>query len=87
MAYSVHCLTWISLLVSLPCVLAESWKMLIASSTCTSSMYTMTYAQITEEFRCSDLVATLGLTTYVFGIVATSSIAANVSFLDSYSDT
>jgi hypothetical protein len=76
--------------VSLPCVLAESWKMLIASSTCTSSMYTMTYAQITEEFRCSDLVATLGLTTYVFGIVelpATSSIAANVSFLDSYSDT
>jgi hypothetical protein len=50
----------------------------------------MTYGQITEEFHCSDLVATLGLTTYVFGIgelPATSSIAANVSFLDSYSDT
>ncbi|KAF7115453.1 hypothetical protein CNMCM5793_002411 [Aspergillus hiratsukae] len=36
--------------------------------TCTSSMYTMTYHQLTEEFHCSSLIATLGLTTYIFGL-------------------
>ncbi|KAN0076102.1 Major facilitator superfamily domain containing protein [Elaphomyces granulatus] len=39
-----------------------------ACCTCTSSMYTMTYGQITEEFHCSHLIATLGLTTYIFGL-------------------
>ncbi|KAF4222172.1 hypothetical protein CNMCM8980_008546 [Aspergillus fumigatiaffinis] len=36
--------------------------------TCTSSMYTMTYHQLTEEFGCSSLITTLGLTTYIFGL-------------------
>ncbi|PKX88949.1 MFS transporter [Aspergillus novofumigatus IBT 16806] len=36
--------------------------------TCTSAMYTMTYRQLTDEFGCSSLIATLGLTTYVFGL-------------------
>ncbi|KAL1976372.1 hypothetical protein VTN31DRAFT_2654 [Thermomyces dupontii] len=36
--------------------------------TCTSSMYVMIYGQITEEFHCSTLVATVGLSTYVFGL-------------------
>ncbi|KAL1982989.1 hypothetical protein VTN96DRAFT_604 [Rasamsonia emersonii] len=36
--------------------------------TCTSSMYVMTYAQLMEEFHCSREVATLGLTTYIFGL-------------------
>ncbi|RHZ56812.1 hypothetical protein CDV55_106094 [Aspergillus turcosus] len=36
--------------------------------TCTSSMYTMTYRQLTEEFHCSSLIATLGLTAYIFGL-------------------
>jgi hypothetical protein len=31
-------------------------------------MYTMTYHQLTEEFGCSSLIATLGLTTYIFGL-------------------
>lgn len=36
--------------------------------TCTSSMYVMIYGQIKEEFQCSTLVVTLGLSTYVFGL-------------------
>lgn len=36
--------------------------------TCTSSMYVMTYKQITQEFGCSTEVATVGLTTYIFGL-------------------
>ncbi|KAH8704752.1 major facilitator superfamily domain-containing protein [Talaromyces proteolyticus] len=36
--------------------------------TCTSSMYVMTYKQITKEFGCSNEVATVGLTTYIFGL-------------------
>ncbi|EEA28078.1 MFS multidrug transporter, putative [Talaromyces marneffei ATCC 18224] len=36
--------------------------------TCTSSVYTMIYAQVTEEFHCSKEVATLGLTTFIFGL-------------------
>ncbi|OAT00438.1 MFS multidrug transporter, variant 2 [Blastomyces dermatitidis ER-3] len=36
--------------------------------TCTSSLYTMTYAQIMEEFNCSRIVATLGLSLFIFGL-------------------
>ncbi|PKY02942.1 MFS general substrate transporter [Aspergillus campestris IBT 28561] len=36
--------------------------------TCTSSMYTMTYDQLTEEFHCSRLVATLGLSFFIWGL-------------------
>ncbi|OJD21959.1 hypothetical protein ACJ73_06698 [Blastomyces percursus] len=36
--------------------------------TCTSSLYTMTYAQIMEEFHCSQIVATLGLSLFIFGL-------------------
>ncbi|KUL88762.1 hypothetical protein ZTR_03564 [Talaromyces verruculosus] len=36
--------------------------------TCTSSVYTMIYGQVTEEFHCSKEVATLGLTTFIFGL-------------------
>ncbi|KAL1866963.1 hypothetical protein Plec18167_008896 [Paecilomyces lecythidis] len=36
--------------------------------TCTSSMYTMTYGQIMPEFHCSQEVATLGLSFFIFGL-------------------
>ncbi|KAL4874153.1 hypothetical protein BDV12DRAFT_159200 [Aspergillus spectabilis] len=36
--------------------------------TCTSSMYTVTYDQLTEEFNCSRLVATLGLSFFIWGL-------------------
>ncbi|KAI0394552.1 MFS general substrate transporter [Xylariaceae sp. FL0594] len=36
--------------------------------TCTSSIYTATYAQMIPEFGESDIVATLGLSTFVLGI-------------------
>jgi len=36
--------------------------------TCTSSMYTSTYAQITKEFHCSKIVATLGLSFFIMGL-------------------
>ncbi|KAK2762839.1 hypothetical protein FQN54_001014 [Arachnomyces sp. PD_36] len=39
-----------------------------ACVTCTSSLYTTTYGQITEEFHCSRLVATLGLSFFIFGL-------------------
>ncbi|PVH81274.1 multidrug resistance protein [Cadophora sp. DSE1049] len=36
--------------------------------TCASSIYTLTYTQITEEFRCSQEVAILGLSMFVIGL-------------------
>ena len=36
--------------------------------TCTSSMYTSTYSQITSEFHVSRVVATLGLSLFVMGL-------------------
>ena len=36
--------------------------------TCASSMYTLTYSQITEEFHVSRVVATLGLSLFVMGL-------------------
>lgn len=36
--------------------------------TCASSIYTSTYTQMNAEFGCSDIVATLGLSTFVLGI-------------------
>ena len=36
--------------------------------TCTSSIYTTTYGQITTEFNCSQLVATLGLSLFILGL-------------------
>ncbi|EED23554.1 MFS multidrug transporter, putative [Talaromyces stipitatus ATCC 10500] len=36
--------------------------------TCTSSVYTMIYSQVTRDFHCSREVATLGLTTFIFGL-------------------
>ncbi|KAI9818934.1 MAG: hypothetical protein M1827_007756 [Pycnora praestabilis] len=36
--------------------------------TCTSSLYTSTYDQITKEFQCSQIVATLGLSLFVIGL-------------------
>ena len=36
--------------------------------TCTSSLYTSTYGQITKEFHCSQIVATLGLSLFVMGL-------------------
>ena len=40
----------------------------ILHSTCTSSIYASTYAQITAEFDISRIVATLGLSLYVVGL-------------------
>ena len=36
--------------------------------TCASSLYTMTYEQLEEEFGCSEIVATLGLSLFVAGL-------------------
>ncbi|CAK7225529.1 hypothetical protein SCUCBS95973_005896 [Sporothrix curviconia] len=36
--------------------------------TCASSIYTASYAGMNAEFHCSDLIATLGLSTFVLGI-------------------
>jgi hypothetical protein len=36
--------------------------------TCTSSLYTSTYGQLTREFGCSQLVATLGLSLFIMGL-------------------
>lgn len=43
-------------------------KLIAAHSTCTSSIYTSTYSQITAEFQCSTIVATLGLSLFVIGL-------------------
>ncbi|KAL2002631.1 hypothetical protein VTN02DRAFT_6339 [Thermoascus thermophilus] len=53
---------------------ARRWFIVVITSmgsvcvTCTSSMYTMTYGQLTKEFHCSRLVATLGLSFFIFGL-------------------
>jgi len=36
--------------------------------TCTSSLYTLTYDQLERDFHTNREVATLGLSTYVFGL-------------------
>ena len=36
--------------------------------TCASSLYTMTYEQLEDEFGCSEIVATLGLSLFVAGL-------------------
>ncbi|KAI1121194.1 major facilitator superfamily domain-containing protein [Nemania abortiva] len=54
--------------------LARKWLLVIIVGlgslcvTCTSSIYTATYAQMNPEFGQSDLVATVGLSTFVLGI-------------------
>lgn len=48
-------------------VLKES-EILTVTRTCTSSIYTSTYAQITKEFHCSKIVATLGLSLFIMGL-------------------
>jgi multidrug resistance protein len=40
----------------------------LLASTCTSSIYTSTYTQITKEFHCSKIVATLGLSMFIMGL-------------------
>ena len=53
---------------------AKKWVIVIVVSagstcvTCTSSMYTLTYGQITGEFGVSRVVATLGLSVFVMGL-------------------
>lgn len=41
--------------------------------TCTSSMYTTTYEQLMSEFGCSQEVATLGLSFFIWGLGGLSS--------------
>ncbi|OJJ04318.1 hypothetical protein ASPVEDRAFT_136148 [Aspergillus versicolor CBS 583.65] len=54
--------------------LARRWLIVILVSmgslcvTCASSIYTTTYAQITEEFHISRIVATLGLSFFIWGL-------------------
>ncbi|KAI8624621.1 MFS general substrate transporter [Xylariaceae sp. FL1651] len=56
--------------------LARKWLLVIIVGlgslcvTCTSSIYTSTYSQMQPEFGESDIVATLGLSTFVFGIAS-----------------
>lgn len=50
------------------------WGLVIAwvdadlDRTCTSSMYTTTYNQLMKEFDCSQEVATLGLSFFIWGL-------------------
>ncbi|KAL4957963.1 MFS transporter [Aspergillus filifer] len=52
----------------------KRWMIVIICSmgslcvTCTSSMYTFTYDQLTQEFGCSRLIATLGLSFFIWGL-------------------
>ncbi|CZR68648.1 related to multidrug resistant protein [Phialocephala subalpina] len=39
-----------------------------ASVACDSAIYTATYTQITTEFHCSELMATVGLSTFILGM-------------------
>ncbi|KAJ6008012.1 hypothetical protein N7540_011988 [Penicillium herquei] len=53
---------------------ARRWMIVIIVSmgslcvTCTSSMYTTTYSQLMKEFNCSQEVATLGLSFFIWGL-------------------
>ena len=53
---------------------ARKWMIVVIVSAtslcvaCTSSLYIQTYAQIMEEFHCSEEVATLGLSLFVAGL-------------------
>ncbi|KAF9884709.1 hypothetical protein FE257_001338 [Aspergillus nanangensis] len=53
---------------------ARRWLIVVICSmgslcvTCTSSMYTVTYDQLTVEFGCSRIVATLGLSFFIWGL-------------------
>ncbi|KAJ5662666.1 hypothetical protein N7462_011592 [Penicillium macrosclerotiorum] len=53
---------------------ARRWMIVIIVSmgslcvTCTSSMYTTTYSQLMNEFGCSQEVATLGLSFFIWGL-------------------
>lgn len=53
---------------------ARKWMIVLVVSagstcvTCASSMYTLTYEQITQEFGVSRVVATLGLSLFVMGL-------------------
>ncbi|KAJ5088275.1 hypothetical protein N7456_011891 [Penicillium angulare] len=53
---------------------ARRWMIVIIVSsgslcvTCTSSMYTTTYTQLMAEFNCSQEVATLGLSFFIWGL-------------------
>ncbi|QSS57017.1 MFS multidrug transporter [Histoplasma capsulatum var. duboisii H88] len=54
--------------------LARKWAAIVVLAigsvcvTCASSLYTMTYAQLMEEFNCSRIVATLGLSFFILGL-------------------
>ncbi|KAJ5344946.1 hypothetical protein N7541_007442 [Penicillium brevicompactum] len=53
---------------------ARRWLIVVIVSlgslcvTCTSSMYTTTYGQLMQEFNCSQEVATLGLSLFIWGL-------------------
>lgn len=71
MADHGHCILGVDLRVCISPVSFSPVRMRVLNRgprTCTSSMYVMIYGQITEEFHCSTLVATVGLSTYVFGL-------------------
>ena len=65
-----HCFDGINLRVS---ILEEAGKLEDGADcpvrrTCTSSMYTTTYSQLMTEFNCSQEVATLGLSFFIWGL-------------------
>lgn len=49
-------------------LLLQSAASLTLRSTCTSSIYSLTYEQLMDEFHCSQEVATLGLSLFVLGL-------------------
>ena len=69
---------WVIVLIisaSSLCVYVAAWAQVLRADreltdcrTCTSSLYTSTYGQITKEFNCSQIVATLGLSLFVMGL-------------------
>jgi hypothetical protein len=63
----------------------RKWAVVLINSstalcvTCTSSLYTSTYGQITVEFGISRLVATLGLSLFIFALGASPMLLGPLS--------
>lgn len=64
-----HCLHGFALRVSVHVLTANLMSDLnIRVSACTSSIYSMTYNQLLEEFNCSHEIAILGLSLFIWGM-------------------
>lgn len=63
-----HRFAGLALRVRFPRLILRACIILTVDRTCTSSMYTTTYSQLMREFGCSQEVATLGLSFFIWGL-------------------